>query len=163
MITGAGWTLEAVHTPGHTQNHICLALHEENLLFSGDHVMGWSTTVVSPPDGDMHDYMTSLDKLLARDDALYWPTHGPAITDPKTHVAALKRHREGREQAIGGALAGGTGRIPDIVTALYDDLPDRLRAAAERTVHSHLVHMIQTGRAVSIGPPTAEADYGPIG
>ncbi|MEK9725005.1 MAG: MBL fold metallo-hydrolase, partial [Rhodospirillaceae bacterium] len=163
VVEGPGWSFEAVHTPGHTHNHLCFKLRETDALFSGDHVMGWSTTVVSPPDGDMRDYMASLDKLLAREDPIYWPTHGPAITDPKRHVTALKAHREARETAIGAALETGLSGIPEIVRHLYTDIPEKLLPAAERTTHSHLVHMIETGRAVSDGAPTADARYGPAG
>jgi len=161
IIEGAGWTFEAVHTPGHTNNHLCFALQEESVLFSGDQVMGWSTTVVSPPDGDMRDYIQSLGKLLDRDDATYWPTHGPAITAPKPHVEALIAHREHREVVIAEAIAGGTHRIADLVARMYRDVPEKLHRAAARTVQSHLIHMIETGRAACDGPPTADAKYGP--
>lgn len=158
-IAGPGWTFEAVHTPGHCANHLCFALKEESVLFSGDQVMGWSTTVISPPDGDMRDYMASLRRLLGRGDAVYWPTHGPAITEPKRHVEALIAHREQREIAIATALADGLGRIPAIVARLYADIPEKLHPAAARTVLSHLVHMIETGRASCDGAPGPETTY----
>ncbi len=158
-VAGKGWTLETVHTPGHTSNHVCFALKEESTLFSGDHVMGWSTTIVSPPDGDMNDYMRSLYRLLARDDALYWPTHGPAILSPKLYIKALIAHREQRERAIADALVRGLNRIPDIVSHLYKNVPEHMHGAAARTVHSHLVYMIETGIAICNGLPTAEAVY----
>lgn len=163
VVSGTGWTFDAVHTPGHTSNHLCFALREEDVLFSGDHVMGWSTTVVSPPDGDMRDYIDSLDRLLARDDGVYWPTHGPAITDPKRHVRALKAHRLGREDAIAGALADGVDTVPAIVQRLYAKVPQHLHLAAGRTVLSHLVHMIESGRAVCDGDPSPEAVFGLAG
>lgn len=159
LIEGAGWTFEAVHTPGHIHNHLCFALKEEDVLFSGDHVMGWSTTVVSPPDGDMSDYIASLDKLLARDDATYWPTHGPAITDPKRHVHALKAHREGREDAIAEALADGIADIEHMVKRLYAKVPEHLHPAAARTTLSHLVRMIEGGRVLCDGPPAPDARF----
>jgi len=162
IIEGPGWTFEAVHTPGHTDNHLCFALKEEDTLFSGDQVMGWSTTVVSPPDGDMGDYIQSLRKLMGRDDATYWPTHGPAITAPQPHVAALIAHREQREVVIADALAAGTSQISHLVAAMYRDVPEKLHRAAARTVHSHLIHMIETGRAACDGAPTAEADYAAV-
>lgn len=158
-VSGPGWTLQAVHTPGHCSNHLCFALKEESVLFSGDQVMGWSTTVVSPPDGDMRDYMDSLRRLLGREDAIYWPTHGPAITEPKRHVAAMIAHREEREVEIAKALADGLDRIPAIVSRLYADVPEKLHPAAARTVLSHLVHMIETGRVACEGEPTAVSTY----
>ena len=107
MITGGTWRFEAVHTPGHTSNHLCFALPDPGILFSGDHVMGWSTSVIAPPDGDMAAYMASLDKLLARRDAVYWPTHGPAITEPQRHVRAFIAHRREREAGIVECLKSG--------------------------------------------------------
>src|ERR1700728_1004922 len=106
-IVGAGWRFEAVHTPGHTSNHLCFALPDSGILFSGDHVMGWSTSVIAPPDGDMASYMASLDKLLARPDRTYWPTHGPAITEPHRHVRAFIAHRREREAGIIDCLKSG--------------------------------------------------------
>lgn len=162
VVEGPGWTFEAVHTPGHTNNHLCFRLDEEDTLFSGDQVMGWSTTVVSPPDGDMADYIASLRKLHGRDDATYWPTHGPAIAAPKAHVAALIQHREQREVAIAEALAAGVTEIGALVRHMYTDIPEKLHGAAARTVHAHLIHMIQTSRATADGPPTDDATYAPV-
>ena len=159
VITGDGWTLEAVHTPGHTSNHLCFGLREENALFSGDHVMGWSTTVVSPPDGDMFAYMNSLEKLLARSEGLYYPTHGAPITDPPPYVAALLDHRHDREEQILACLAGGISHIPDMVARMYADIDKRLHHAAGRSVLAHLIHMVETGRVVSDGKPAAETTY----
>jgi glyoxylase-like metal-dependent hydrolase (beta-lactamase superfamily II) len=144
-IAGDGWTLQAVATPGHTSNHLCLALPEEGALFTGDHVMGWSTTVVAPPDGDMADYMASLDKLLARDDLLYYPAHGPAVADPRAHVRRLIEHRRMRERQILGQLERGEGRIPAIVAELYADIDPRLFPAAGRSVLAHLVDLERRG------------------
>ena len=158
-VTGPGWTLEAVHTPGHTSNHLCYALREERALFSGDHVMGWSTTVISPPDGDMGAYMTSLERLLARDETIYWPTHGPAITAPRTHVEALIDHRRWRTALITAALADGAREIPDLVARIYVGLPPALRPAAGRTVLAHLIHLVETGQATCQGPPEADSRY----
>jgi len=159
IIEGRDWTLEAVHTPGHTSNHLCFALKEENVLFSGDHVMGWSTTVVTQPDGDMGDYMRSLEKLLKRDDAAYWPTHGAAITDPKQHVGALLAHRRHREDQIAACLKKGTGTIPALVETMYVDLDPRLVRGAQRSVQSHLIHMMENGIVGCDGAPELDATY----
>jgi glyoxylase-like metal-dependent hydrolase (beta-lactamase superfamily II) len=159
VVSGPGWTIEAVHTPGHCANHLCFALKEESALFSGDQVMGWSTTVVSPPGGDMKDYMDSLRDLLTRNDKVYWPTHGPVITDPKRHVAAMIAHREEREVEIAKALTDGLNTIPAIVARLYADVPEKLHPAAARTVLSHLVHMIETGRVACDGVPTPTSTF----
>ena len=158
-IAGPGWRFEAVHTPGHTSNHLCFALPDRAILFSGDHVMGWSTSVVAPPDGDMSAYMRSLDKLLHRADATYWPTHGPAITEPQPHVRAFIAHRREREAGILDCLRAGTGRIEMIVDRLYVGLSPGLRRAAGRSVHAHLLDLAGRGVAESDGPPTIDAHY----
>lgn len=156
-IEGPGWTLEAVATPGHTSNHICLALPEAGILFTGDHVMGWSTTVVAPPDGDMAAYMDSLDLLLARDDGAYFPAHGPAVEDPKDHVRRLIEHRRGRERQILDHLAAGEGRIPAMVEDMYRDVDPRLHPAAGRSVLAHLVDLEARGLARREGEAWAAA------
>jgi len=158
-IAGAGWRFEAVHTPGHTSNHLCFALPERGILFSGDHVMGWSTSVIAPPDGDMAAYMASLDRLLRRSDQVYWPTHGPAITEPHTHVRAFIAHRREREAGIVECLKTGAGRIDEIVDQLYVGLQPGLRRAAARSVHAHLVDLVGRGIAASDGPATIDASY----
>ncbi len=150
-LTGNGWTLEAVATPGHTSNHLCFALPEANALFSGDHVMGWSTTVVAPPDGDMATYMASLDKLRARQDAIYYPAHGPAVTDPQAHLQRLIDHRHGRERQILDHLAAGEGRIPDMVADIYRDVDPRLHPAAGRSVLAHLIDLEARGQVGRVG------------
>lgn len=160
-IEGDGWTLEAVHTPGHTSNHLCYRLVEEAALFTGDHIMGWSTSVISPPDGDMQAYMASLWRCLDRDERIFWPTHGPPVTEPEALVAAFIAHREAREAAIADCLASGIGAIPDMVATIYTDTPRTLHAAAGRSVLAHLVHMIETGRAEADGPPGLGAGYRP--
>jgi len=136
-----GWTLEAVATPGHTSNHLCLALPEDAALFTGDHVMGWSTTVVAPPDGDMAAYRASLDRLLERDDRVYYPAHGPAVEDPHAHVRRLLVHRHMRERQIVGHLQRGEGRIPAMVAQMYAGIDPRLFPAAGRSVLAHLVDL----------------------
>lgn len=142
-----GWTLEAVATPGHTSNHLCLALPEEAALFTGDHVMGWSTTVVAPPDGDMADYRRSLDKLLGRDDSVYYPAHGPAVPDPKAHVGRLLDHRRMRERQIVGQLERGEARIAAMVERIYAGIDPRLFPAAGRSVLAHLIDLERRGVA----------------
>ncbi len=159
VIAGAGWTLEAVHTPGHTSNHLCFALREEGALFSGDHVMGWSTTVVSPPDGDMGAYMVSLEKLTARAEGTYWPTHGPPIPRPRRFVGKLLGHRRRRESEVLACVADGTETIPELVEKLYVGLDRRLHPAAARTVLAHLIHLVESGRAACDGTPAEDSRY----
>ena len=149
VIVGNGWSFEAIHTPGHTSNHVCFALREENAIFSGDHVMGWSTSVISPPDGNMADYMKSLRKMLTREEEIYWPTHGPPITEPKAHVEAFITHRNGREDAILQCISEGRNTIPDMVEVMYADVDPRLHRAAGRSVFAHLLHMAETGRVTT--------------
>ena len=158
-LEGPGWHLEALETPGHTSNHLCFALPEERTLFTGDHVMGWSTSVIAPPDGDMAAYMRSLEKLLARDDRLYWPTHGPSIDAPKPHVAAFIAHRRERSAAILAALAAGDDTIPRMVARIYAGLDPRLVAAAGRSVLAHLIELVETGQVMCDGPPSLEQRY----
>lgn len=152
IVAGDGWEVECVYTPGHTSNHICYALtgpgiaeRERPALFTGDHVMGWSTSVISPPDGDMKSYMASLMALLDRDDAIYWPTHGPSITDPKPHVRAFVAHRRKREEEIRQCLRTGLRRITDMVARMYTDVPARLHPAAGRSVFAALEFMVERG------------------
>ncbi|MDT9598401.1 MBL fold metallo-hydrolase [Sphingosinicella rhizophila] len=140
-LHGAAWTLRAVATPGHTSNHLCFVLEESSALFTGDHVMGWSTTVVAPPDGDMADYMASLDKLMGRDDHVYYPAHGPALTAPKDHLAKLIDHRRQRERQILSRIEAGTGNIPDMVESIYREVDPRLHPAAGRSVLAHLIDL----------------------
>jgi len=139
------WTLVAVHTPGHTANHACFAFAEEGVLFSGDHVMGWSTTVISPPDGDMTAYLESLRKVAGRADAVYWPTHGPAIERPSEYVAALVAHRLDRERQVLDAVRSGLAEIPAVVASLYADVDEGLHKAAGRSVLAHLRKLVADG------------------
>ncbi|MGH9784646.1 MAG: MBL fold metallo-hydrolase [Terriglobia bacterium] len=150
-LDGPGWHLTAVHTPGHTSDHLSFALAEEKVLFSGDHVMGWSTSVILPPDGDMAAYLRSLEKLLDRDDALYLPTHGPAIPDPKPHVRAFIEHRRERRAAILRRLAKGEAAIPEIVEAVYLGLSPGLRGAASQSVLAHLIELAAAGEVETDG------------
>jgi glyoxylase-like metal-dependent hydrolase (beta-lactamase superfamily II) len=144
-IEGAGWTLTALHTPGHTSNHLCYTLEEERALFSGDHVMGWSTSVVTPPDGDMADYMASLRKLLDHEHDIYFPTHGPAVTDPKRLVRGLITHRRQREGQILKLLAGGPKPVPALVAVMYANVAPVLHPAAGRSVLAHLIDLQARG------------------
>ena len=153
-IEGPGWTLEAIATPGHISNHICYALAEENALFSGDHVMGWSTTVISPPHGDMTDYYASLDKVAAGDFQTLWPTHGAPITEVAPFIAAYKAHRLDRERQILEQLAAGHGRIREMVPVMYAAVDPKLHPAAAGSVFSHLIHLVKQGVVKSDSPPT---------
>lgn len=156
---GPDWTITAVHTPGHTSNHLCFALTEENTLFSGDHIMGWSTSVVSPPDGDMGDYLASLNRVLDMDFDTIRPTHGPAITEVRTFVQAYIDHRLAREAQIINAIESGLTCIGDIVASLYKDVDKRLHPAAAHSVLSHLIHMRKTGRVAATGPDGLRQEY----
>ena len=159
QIVGRGWRFEAVHTPGHTSNHLCFALPDQGILFSGDHVMGWSTSVIAPPDGDMAAYMASLDKLLRRGDSVYWPTHGPAITEPKEHVRAFIAHRREREAGVVACLEAGVGRIDAMVERLYVGLNPNLKRAAGRSVLAHLIDLVNRGIVKTDSPPSVDATY----
>jgi len=145
-ITGDGFTLEAVHTPGHTADHLCFALLEEQALFSGDHVMSWSTSVVAPPDGDMGAYLASLDKLSARGETLFYPTHGSPITDAKPWMAALAAHARARADQVLAALRDGPATPQTLAARLYPDLDPKLARAAMAQVQAHLDHQLAQGR-----------------
>ena len=146
VIEGGDWTVECIYTPGHTSNHVCFALREQKALFTGDHVMGWSTSIISPPDGDMAAYMQSLELLLERDDAVYWPTHGPSILDPKTHVRAYIEHRLEREQQILDCIDKGTHHIRDMVPLMYRDTPEFMYPAAARSVLAAMENLVRKGQ-----------------
>jgi len=158
-ITGPGWTLTAVATPGHTANHLAFALAEDNALLSGDHVMAWSTTVVAPPDGSMTAYMASLARLQGRDEATYWPGHSGPVRDPKSYLRARIHHRRQREVAILGRLQAGDSNISSIVTELYKTLNPALRPAAALSVFAHIEDLVGRGLVVAEGPPTLTAEY----
>lgn len=160
VVSGDGWSMECVHTPGHTSNHMCYQLREHKALFSGDHVMGWSTTIISPPDGDIAAYLASLELLLSRDDRLYWPTHGDCIRDPKPLVQALIRHRLERADEIRACLTSGVDRIADMVPRMYTDLPERMYPAAARSVFSTLIYLMERGEVSCEGELNAAARFG---
>ncbi len=159
VVNGQGWTVEAIHTPGHISNHLCFALREDNVLLSGDHVMGWSTAVISPPDGNMRSYFASLRKLLPREESLYIPTHGAEIRDPRPFVQAYIDHRLDRERQIMTCLHDGLDTVPAMVARMYKDVPAILHPAAGRSVLAHLIQFVADGRVQSDGPPTVEARF----
>jgi glyoxylase-like metal-dependent hydrolase (beta-lactamase superfamily II) len=151
-MTGDGWTLRAVHTPGHTSNHLCFALEESGALFTGDHVMGWSTSVVVPPDGDMTAYMASLDKLYAREDTVYYPAHGPQIDKPRQLVRGMIGHRRQRENQIVRILSSeGPRTAAGFVPLMYKGLDPRLAGAAEMSVTAHLIDLERRGMVTRSG------------
>jgi len=158
-VSGPGWTIEAIATPGHTSNHICYALKEENCLFSGDHIMGWSTTVITPPDGDMTDYLESLDKVRARNFKTLWPTHGPPILEVAPFIDAYAAHRQERIDQILLALSQGPSTIRDLVPNLYRDVDPRLHPAAARSMLAAIIHMERGGEIEAGGPPGPDTVY----
>ena len=159
VIEGPDWRIEAAHTPGHLSNHLCFALPEHKALFTGDHIMGWATTVVAPPDGDMTAYLDSLDKLLARDDEIYFPTHGAPIANPKRFVRAVKTHRLMRDAQIVNQLKKGRTSIKDITTAMYADVDKRLHGAAAMNVLAHLIRLVRNGAVICDGEPGMNKTY----
>lgn len=163
MIEGDGWTIEALATPGHASNHMAFVLRDENALFSGDHVMGWSTTVVAPPDGDMAAYMDSLDRVLARGFSTIWPTHGPAITQVAPFLKAYRDHRLEREAQVMARLAASDTTIAEMVPALYAAVDQRLWPAASLSVLSHLIKLVKEGRVSADPEPAMTARYRLIG
>ncbi len=151
QIAGAGFSFECVATPGHTANHVCYALAEEKSLFSGDHVMGWSTSVVAPPDGDMGQYLASLEKLLARPETVFYPTHGSPIPDARAWVRQLIGHRRMREEQILAALGEGEGSAAALVPRLYPGIAPALARAAAQQVTAHLLHLAERDMVVRNG------------
>ncbi len=152
--------LRAIHTPGHAADHLCFA-HSSGALVSGDHVMGWSSSVVSRPDGDMAAYLASLDRLLAAPHAILLPGHGPAITDPAPHIAALRAHRLAREAAIEAALGNGPTDEATLLARIYPDLPEKLEPAAARTLAAHLAKLAAEGRIRRAGPRWTSTPHSP--
>lgn len=159
IIKGDGWTLEAILTPGHSSDHVAFGLIEENALFSGDHVMGWSTTIVAPPDGDMADYMASLEKIMTRDFQTLWPTHGPPVTAVAPFLVAYRQHRLDREAQILQALESGPRTIQDMVPQLYAAVDPKLWPAASLSVLAHLFKLVKEGRVIADGTPDLSATY----
>jgi glyoxylase-like metal-dependent hydrolase (beta-lactamase superfamily II) len=158
-VSGDGWTLEAVTTPGHTANHMAFAVKERDLLFAGDHVMAWSTTIVAPPDGAMSDYMASLEKLARRSERTYLPGHGAPVRDAPRYVAFLIQHRRSREASILHRLGKGAADIPTIVKAVYIGLDPRLAGAAALSTLAHLEDLVARGLVSTDGPPSISSTY----
>lgn len=159
LIEGDGWKLRTIHTPGHASNHCAFALEGTGITFSGDHVMAWSTTVVSPPDGSMSDYMASLDKLIERDDKILLPGHGGRVAKPKVFMRGLKTHRKMRERAILERLSAGDRTIAEIVAAIYRDTDPRLHGAAASSVFAHLEDLISRERVTSDSEPSIRSEF----
>jgi glyoxylase-like metal-dependent hydrolase (beta-lactamase superfamily II) len=159
IINGNGWSLEVVATPGHTANHIAFAWPERKLIFVGDHVMGWSTSVVMPPDGSMIDYMASLHRLAKRDEELYFSGHGPEVPDAQRFVRFLIRHRQAREASILHRLAKGETDISTMVRAIYIGIDPRLVGAAGYSVLAHLEDLVARGVVVTEGDPVIGGSY----
>ena len=155
----AGLQLEVLHTPGHTANHLCYALHAEKALFSGDHVMAWSTTIVAPPDGSMSDYMASLEKLRGRSETIFWPGHGGPVNEPQRFIRALLHHRRHRESSILTRLREGDRTPREIVEQIYEKLDPRLKGAAALSVFAHLEELVRQGQVICDGEPTLNGDY----
>jgi glyoxylase-like metal-dependent hydrolase (beta-lactamase superfamily II) len=159
VVRGDGWTVEAITTPGHTANHMAYAFREADVVFSGDHVMAWSTPVVSPPDGSMGDYMASLQKLAKRGEQVYFPGHGGVVRNAPRFVAAYILHRKAREASILNRLSKGETDIPDLVGAIYSNLDPRLVKAAGMSVLAHLEDLVARGEAATNGPPSIAGRY----
>ena len=159
VVSGNGWTIEAITTPGHTANHMAFALKEADLIFSGDHVMGWSTSIVAPPDGAMSDFMNSLHKLAKRPEPIYLPGHGGEVRDAPRFVAAYILHRQAREASILHRLAKGATDIATIVRAVYIGLDPRLSGAAGYSVLAHLEDLMARGEVATDGPPSINGVY----
>ncbi|MBY3225883.1 MBL fold metallo-hydrolase [Rhizobium laguerreae] len=160
-ISGDGWSLSAVLTPGHTANHVAFALKGRDILFSGDHVMAWSTSIVAPPDGSMADYMESLERLIERQDRLLLPGHGGPVTKPPSFLRALKAHRLKRGQAVLARVQAGDRGIAEMVKAIYRDTDPKLHGAAALSVLAHIEDLLERGEIAADGPPSLAASYRP--
>lgn len=162
LLDGDGWTLRTVLTPGHAANHAAFALEGTGVLFSADHVMGWSTTIVAPPDGSMSQYMNSLTRLIGRDDRLLLPGHGGPVANPRTYLHALKRHRMAREEAVLARLRMGDRSIAALVAAIYRDTDPRMHPAAGLSVLAHLEDLIDRGLVQTDGEPSIGGIFRPV-
>ncbi|TAX95669.1 MBL fold metallo-hydrolase [Rhizobium leguminosarum] len=158
-LSGDGWALSAVLTPGHTANHAAFALEGRDILFSGDHVMAWSTSIVAPPDGSMADYMASLERLMEREDRLLLPGHGGPVTEPAGFLRALKAHRLRREQAVLARVRAGDTQIAEMVKVIYRDTDPKLHGAAALSVLAHIENLMERGEIAADGPPSLAATY----
>lgn len=161
-VSGDGWALTALHTPGHTANHSAFALEGTGIVFSADHVMAWATTIVAPPDGSMSDYMGSLDRLLKRDDRVFLPGHGGPVRDPKAFMRGLRTHRRMRERAVLHRIKAGDRFIADMVKVIYKSTDIRLHGAAALSVLAHLEDLIEKGQVQTDGPPSLTGAYLPL-
>ena len=161
MIEGKDWTLETILTPGHTQNHACFAIKNTDMLFSGDHVMSWATSIVAPPDGSMQDYMNSLSVMMARKETIYFPGHGGRLEKAPEFVRALRAHRKMRETAVLSRIRAGDKTIPDIVKVIYKETDPRLHGAAGLSVFAHIEDLVIQGRVMCDGPPALNSEYTP--
>jgi glyoxylase-like metal-dependent hydrolase (beta-lactamase superfamily II) len=161
-ISGDGWTLTALHTPGHTANHAAFALEGSGIVFSADHVMAWATTIVAPPDGAMSDYMASLAKLLKRKDRLFLPGHGGPVNDPTAFMRGLRAHRRMREKAVLTRIKAGDRTIPEMVKIIYRSTDPRLHGAAALSVLAHIEDLIEKGEVQTNGPPSLTGIYLPV-
>ena len=160
MVEGASWALDAIHTPGHAPDHLCYALIGNRTVFTGDHIMGWSTTVVAPPEGHMGSYIASLEGLLIRRDLAFFPGHGGQIKTPPRVVRAYLLHRKWREAAIFKCVEEGVGFIPQIVPKIYKNLEAELSDAAALSVLAHLEYLAERGLVVARGgPPALDAAF----
>lgn len=159
VFKGPDWTIDAIHTPGHLSNHVCFAYREEQSLFCGDHVMGWSTTIIAPPDGNMTDYLESLEKLRQRNEKIYYPTHGLPIENPKQFVTQLIGHRLRRDKEIMRAISNNKNTIEAIVNVIYPNLDIKLHLAASRTIYAHLIRLVELGGLTCGGHPSENSIY----
>jgi len=161
-VDGDGWSISGLHTPGHAANHMAFALEGTGILFSADHVMAWSTSIVAPPDGAMADYMASLEKLLERDDRFFLPGHGGPVVQPKAFMRGLKAHRKMRERAVLDRLEKGDRTIADMVKTIYRDTDPRLHGAAGLSILAHLEDLVGRGLAITEGAPSITGIYEPV-
>lgn len=161
MVEGKDWALETILTPGHTQNHACFAIADTNMLFSGDHVMSWATSIVAPPDGSMADYMNSLSIMMERKETIYFPGHGGRLEKAPEFVRALRAHRKMRETAVLSRIRAGDQNIPDIVKVIYKETDPRLHGAAGLSVFAHIEDLVTQGRVLCDGPPALNSQYTP--
>lgn len=159
LMEGDGWSIECVRTPGHTSNHVCYRFREEKALFSGDHVMGWSTSVIIPPDGRMSDYLRSLRLLLEADDARFYPTHGAAVERPKELLRAYLQHRKEREAQIVECLESGMSSVQEMVPVVYESTDPALHAAASLSLFATLLMLVESGQVRCDGAPALDSTF----